>query len=207
MSSRFQSKKIQWIALGALLAAVLKLGVIGCGGGSGGSNPNVNVGTGTGNVMADSTQTISSAMGTAFQGVSSGISGSSQTVQCSPSGQAQVSGNASGGNPVTFNLNADLNDCAGLDGNIQMSGEYTSNSNGFSSNFTVDGVVGGHGCAVDFNAFGADITQDGNTATFLLTGNVTATCGSATVSCNYNGVSSEDSAALQAACTCSGTGC
>jgi hypothetical protein len=201
-------KRVKWIGLGALLVALLELGgTTGCGGGSGSGNSNVNVGTGTGHPLADTSKTISDSMGAAFQGVNSGIANSSQTIQCNPSGQATISGNASSGNPVTFNLTADFNDCAGLDGSIQMSGEFTNQTNGFTSNFTVSGTVGGNGCALDFNSFGADISQDGNTLTFLLTGSVTATCGSATVTCNENGVNSQDPAALQASCSCSGSGC
>jgi|GEM_PF-5870605 len=206
----FQNRKrTNWVGLGILLVVVLKWGgLAGCGGGSGGNgNPNVNVGTGTGNVVADTSTAISEAMNSAFQGVNAGIANSSQTIQCNP-GQAVISGSASGGNPVHFSLTSDLNDCAGLDGSIQMSGEVSSgSSNDFTANFTVSGTIGGHGCAVDFNSFGADITGSNGTATFLLSGSVDSTCGSATVTCDYNGVNSQDPVALQAACTCSGTGC
>jgi hypothetical protein len=202
-------KKVKWIGLGAMLVTVLNVGgIAGCGGGSGGSNPNVNVGTGTGNVVADTSQTISASMGAAFQGVSAGIANSSQTIQCNPGGQATVSGSASGGNPVTFNLTADFNECAGLDGNIQMSGEYSSNQTGdVHYAFNIDGTVGGNGCALEFDAFGAEISGNSSAMTFSVTGSVTATCGSATVTCNYNGINSQDPAALQAACSCSGAGC
>ncbi len=208
MSQNFCWKKLKWISFVTLLVAVLKLGgMAGCGGDSLGGNPNVNVGTGTGDPLADTGKTISDSMGAAFQGVSSGIVNSSQTIQCIPDGQAIVSGDASTGNPVTFDLTADFINCAGLDGSIAMSGEYFSNQTDFNYNFTISGIVGGNGCALDLDAFGADISQTGNTLTFLLTGSISATCGSATVTCDYNGVNAQDPSALQAACSCSGGGC
>jgi hypothetical protein len=200
-------KKVKLMGLAVVAAVVGLSGVTGCGGDSGGGIPTVEVGTGTGAPLTDTGKTIADAMGAAFQGVGSGIANSSQTIQCNPDGQATVSGDASGGNPVTFDLTADFDNCAGMDGSIQMSGEYFSTQTGATYNFTVSGIVGGNGCALDLDAFGADISQDGNTFTFLLTGSVSATCGSATVTCNYDGIDSQDPAALQAACTCSGDGC
>lgn len=205
--------------LHSLVVSLALVALVACSGSSStGTNNNnsasasssVDVGSGTGDAQSDS-QSATTASFTVFsQVLSSVFSGGSvsalvkgqpqwNTVDfsnqpCSQSGTYSVTGtyNASG-STYSYDFNVTYNDCDGLNGSLDYSGDYNfTDLNNSTYRYTTNGTYGGYGCSVTYTDLVYEFTMSGSSYSITFDGGLSSTCGTYLYECNFNNVTVSD---------------
>lgn len=218
----------------ASLAALLAASVINCGSSGSGttttnttptSSTNTDAGTGTGNAATDSQTTVTDslsvvgqAFATAFSsgtttnlskpGAAYSASVSQTSVACSETGSFDLTGTYDFATEDTYDYDftMSLNNCNGLNGDIDYSGEYSwDNAGNFDYLYSIDGEIGGNGCVVTYNNLQYDYMYTGGSFSAYFNGSFSSSCGSYTYSCTFNNVDLFGGDAYGTSCTTTGS--
>jgi len=210
------------ILTGCLTSLILVPGCGGEGGGPGGGDE-VDVGSGTGIALDDTFATFD----TVAEVISTALNTNTPPallfprarrlskraaeeihVHCDTGGPAIVTGDISGDDSDgTFDLDADLDGCSGVEGTASFFGTYESGAEGRDFTAVLSGSVGGNGCLLVLDDMGYLFTVDldiiAAPTAEIVTGTPTASCPAtdSTVSCDFGeGVDALNASALSAAC-------
>ncbi|MCC6273404.1 MAG: hypothetical protein IT572_08050 [Deltaproteobacteria bacterium] len=183
-----------------MASAVFGMVACGDGNGGGGGGGTIDPGTGTGNAAADTQSNVAVTQANAQTGVQKAIDSVNSSmkfasinitdVPCAGGGTFVVSGDATDGDPITFDLDMDLTGCTSMDGSISVVGTADVETPSILYNYKINGDVGSNGCVVTFDNFALkveipDLTNFLN-GLFSLDGEVGGVCTNGDATCDYD---------------------
>lgn len=220
----------------ALLMTAMVIGLANCSSGSGSSsntgtntgattNESVEVGTGTGDTNADTQTTFNSAFSISQQALTTAFAGGapaslvksnakfvttieSQEYDCYNSGTFTFSGSYDAPSDTLFNYDFTIgyNDCDGLNGSLDMTGDYSFTDDEYAYESSMNGTVGGNGCVISFDNFGYAFYYNFTTSVYSgnYNGSYSSECDGDVVECTFDNVSIYDYNAYYDSCTLNG---
>ncbi len=165
------------------------------------------------NAFSAAFQTVSAGLAVAFtQGAVAGeLVRYQHTLFCDPEGSASIDEKLNeGAFDGTFLIEADLDECNGVGGEMSALGSFARAPEGLLLQWVYEGVVRSGPCDVALADLSVASSGQEVPAASLVTGELTATCtgaSPASIRCSWNQVSVLAREELLAACSCTGPGC
>jgi hypothetical protein len=133
------------------------------------------------------------------------------TLLCDPEGSSSIDERLNEGEfDGTFLVEADLDECNGVRGEMSALGNFERAPEGLLLEWVFDGVLRSGSCDVSLSDLSVASSPEEVPAASLVTGEMTATCtgaGTASVRCSWNQTPVLASEELLAGCSCTGPGC
>ncbi|HSA58729.1 MAG TPA: hypothetical protein VLJ37_03490 [bacterium] len=165
------------------------------------------------NAFSAAFQTVTAGLAVAFKlgTVAGDVVTYKHTLLCDPEGSSSIDERLSEG-PIdgTFLVQADLDECNGVGGEMSALGSFARAPEGLKLQWAFDGVVRSGSCDVTLSDLSVVSSSEEVPAASVVTGELTATCtGSspALIRCTWHQTPALASEELLAACSCTGSGC